>query len=58
MIAKGDHPRTRGEKLVAENMYRYSKGSPPHARGKAASDGWGEEAVGITPARAGKRPRG
>ena len=53
-----DHPRTRGEKLLQRFMQKFSKGSPPHTRGKAplvSSLKWG---LRITPAHAGKSERG
>ena len=50
-----DHPRTRGEKRLLAHAILVRKGSPPHARGKAASSRLSIAWIGITPARAGKR---
>ena len=49
-----DHPRTRGEKFVSNPRPICSKGSPPHARGKAGQSTAALWCRGITPARAGK----
>ena len=49
-----DHPRTRGEKVVAGSRDANHKGSPPHTRGKAADLGKKLADKGITPAHAGK----
>ena len=51
----GDHPRVCGEKEMASKNGMTTQGSPPRMRGKA---GWRLrqcDAVGITPAYAGKR---
>ena len=50
-----DHPRTRGEKFVVKRVVRSRYGSPPHTRGKALIYRQDVEALGITPAHAGKR---
>ena len=50
----GDHPRTRGEKLVPLALGLGFQGSPPHTRGKGQSAGQAVLVVGITPAHAGK----
>ena len=50
-----DHPRMGGEKTESSSASMNPRGSPPHGRGKA---GWRLrqcDAVGITPAWAGKR---
>ena len=49
-----DHPRTRGEKWANAPEISVSKGSPPHARGKAKLISLWLSLLGITPARAGK----
>ena len=51
-----DHPRLRGEKQRDVTVHLQGQGSPPLARGKADSKGDGTDALGITPACAGKRP--
>ena len=51
----GDHPRTRGEKLVVMLCSRFPSGSPPHSRGKGRQPRQIEDANRITPALAGKR---
>ena len=57
IIWHGDHPRTRGEKLIYKGFTVFTRGSPPHARGKGLCGcEWAGE-VGITPARAGKSPK-
>ena len=52
---RGDHPRTRGEKLPGGWRCLHPLGSPPHARGKGIQAHQGQTPQGITPARAGKR---
>ena len=49
-----DHPRTRGEKMVAMLFSPPHIGSPPHARGKEMARTSRECICRITPARAGK----
>ena len=49
-----DHPRTRGEKMVAMLFSPPHIGSPPHARGKAHLVSNLAKVRRITPARAGK----
>ena len=49
-----DHPRMRGEKRWQAGLGALSKGSPPHARGKAQVSIYSCTACGITPACAGK----
>ena len=49
-----DHPRACGEKEKLRDAYALLMGSPPHGRGKVGLDGGLSEAVGITPAQAGK----
>ena len=49
-----DHPRAGGEKEKLRDAYALLMGSPPHGRGKVGLDGGLSEAVGITPAQAGK----
>ena len=49
-----DHPRAGGEKAPVLSLIRGMLGSPPHRRGKVGLDGGLSEAVGITPAQAGK----
>ena len=51
-----DHPRACGEKLVNARPLRAVPGSPPRVRGKVAQLEVVQHGVGITPARAGKRP--
>ena len=53
-----DHPRLCGEKCVASLVYWCWRGSPPPMRGKAASVKTIQSPPRITPAYAGKRPRG
>ena len=49
-----DHPRLCGEKWKQFDRIRYNMGSPPPMRGKAG-DAWvSGDALGITPAYAGK----
>ena len=50
-----DHPRACGEKRLTAVVLTVSQGSPPRVRGKVASLCGRRKAVGITPARAGKR---
>ena len=52
-----DHPRTRGEKVLAFLVNRLRQGSPPHARGKGLRLKREGQVMGITPARAGKSQR-
>ena len=52
-----DHPRTRGEKDLWRLVSPRLRGSPPHARGKAATATCTCWPCGITPARAGKSYR-
>ena len=52
----GDHPRTRGEKLITFRRFCLGRGSPPHTRGKAMKNGASKENARITPAHAGKSP--
>ena len=49
-----DHPRMGGEKRGGMALRFPALGSPPHGRGKVGLDGGLSEAVGITPAQAGK----
>ena len=49
-----DHPRVGGEKWLYLDDFFCLAGSPPHRRGKVGLDGGLSEAVGITPAQAGK----
>ena len=53
---KRDHPRLRGEKWAGSSLRKTTEGSPPLARGKAASLCRQYSARGITPACAGKSP--
>ena len=55
---KWDHPRVRGEKILAERMRPAAAGSPPRARGKVAYSNHPSFSSGITPACAGKRTGG
>ena len=48
------HPRIGGEKWLYLDDFFCLAGSPPHRRGKVGLDGGLSEAVGITPAQAGK----
>ena len=50
-----DHPRSCGEKLIIMEKFFPSKGSPPRVRGKGGRTPHKCKALGITPARAGKR---
>ena len=52
--ARWDHPRICGEKKVIDGTTYHHKGSPPHMRGKGKDTVCAREAVGITPAYAGK----
>ncbi len=54
-LIRQDHPRMRGEKLIAVVFVGVCLGSPPHARGKDTSYHYGRSCAGITPACAGKR---
>ena len=49
-----DHPRTRGEKLMATILAAACRGSPPHTRGKGGRSPQHRDVQGITPAHAGK----
>ena len=49
-----DHPRTCGEKPPVQGIHLCDLGSPPHMRGKVAAHKRFSQAVGITPAHAGK----
>ena len=49
-----DHPRMRGEKGALITKSPIVVGSPPHARGKVPFGRVGDNALGITPACAGK----
>lgn len=51
------NPRVGGEKPIPANGGKNIEGSPPHRRGKVGLDGGLSEAVGITPAQAGKSLR-
>ena len=52
-----DHPRVCGEKAIVCLFPQIVPGSPPRVRGKARYNIIGYAPAGITPARAGKRPR-
>ena len=52
-----DHPRTRGEKWLAQFTFDFGGGSPPHTRGKADIATRHIQQGGITPAHAGKSPK-
>ena len=52
-----DHPRSRGEYLLAANFRSASSGSSPLSRGIPAQFPVGELLVGIIPALAGNTPR-
>ena len=54
----GDHPRTCGEKATWRITVPLSSGSPPHMRGKVASNLIIADELGITPAHAGKSIQG
>ena len=54
MGAYGDHPRTRGEKIVLFAKNANFSGSPPHTRGKDISTDSEDAFERITPAHAGK----
>ena len=56
-LSDGDHPRMRGEKFSPNPEAYKTKGSPPHARGKAVVAKKPCALPGITPACAGKRLR-
>ena len=49
-----DHPRIRGENIMAEQGEAYRAGSPPHTRGKSHFSAWAQWRSWITPAYAGK----
>ena len=51
-----DHPRACGEKYANLTPKQQAEGSPPRVRGKAGFPPGALCHVGITPARAGKRP--
>ena len=51
-----DHPRMRGEEGTPITHHYYHSGSPPHARGRGASQRRPVFEIRITPACAGKRP--
>ena len=51
-----DHPRMRGEDWLVRWALAESSGSPPHARGRRASEVSLKGLEGITPACAGKTP--
>ena len=55
MVGYWDHPRLRGEKFLSHRHVFLRAGSPPLARGKAASPESYSEPTRITPACAGKR---
>ena len=48
-----DHPRIRGEHVVALGCGHYPQGSSPHTRGAQASEHLGQHVRGIIPAYAG-----
>ena len=50
-----DHPRMCGEKRNLSMLHFRRKGSPPHVRGKVQPVQLVHDALGITPAYAGKR---
>ena len=51
-----DHPRMCGEELKIVYFPKPGPGSPPHVRGRADAALHHQNAIGITPACAGKRP--
>lgn len=53
-----DHPRVCGEKVALLTFAICCKGSPPHMQGKEMPKGLVHRAAGITPAYAGKSPKG
>ena len=53
-----DHPRMGGEKSKFVQFRFFLRGSPPHGRGKAMSEGGTNDKQRITPAWAGKRAVG
>ena len=53
-----DHPRVCGEKRFSASRIISISGSPPRVRGKEAAAVLGVAGAGITPAYAGKSPRG
>ena len=56
VTALKDHPRVCGEKLFATTQLEYNPGSPPRMRGKVLAALMPTNALGITPAYAGKSP--
>ena len=50
----GDHPRIRGENVLAASPRLAGEGSPPHTRGKLIACDACDRIFGITPAYAGK----
>ena len=54
MCTSGDHPRRCGENPSATASASSTPGSPPQVRGKPIAAAIGPDAVGITPAGAGK----
>ena len=54
-VREGDHPRTRGEKLLSKLFGTRISGSPPHTRGKDFLLCAPAHTSRITPAHAGKR---
>ena len=55
---KGDHPRVGGEKRDRLHPRRRLRGSPPRGRGKEMLWEYKDQTTGITPAWAGKSPKG
>ena len=53
-VAISDHPRIHGEKYNLQRIKIWSKGSPPHTRGKGKSPGHCNTRNRITPAYTGK----
>ena len=51
----GDHPRVCGEKRICAKRIQQQQGSPPRMRGKVLAALMPTNALGITPAYAGKR---
>ena len=51
-----DHPRIRGEHLLAERSVRVVRGSSPHTRGAPAASHHALEEIRIIPAYAGSTP--
>ena len=54
IVHVSDHPRMRGEDWWGAKQWHFLLGSPPHARGRLASDSSIENCTRITPACAGK----